>query len=236
MREENNIEPLQDHSLSVAIQQEIEQLMLSGELRAGSRINEKQIAEKLGVSRAPVREATRALEQAGLVEIIRNRGVFVRNVSLKDVIAIFDIRVALARIAASEAARRATAASVQVLASLIRQMDATNSADEYLPLNIEFHRQIFVMSDNPRLAQLDTSLSKELRLYRLRGLRSAGSMQASNAEHRAILDALAERNPELAGRLFEQHVISGRDRFLATVDQPEQPQPRKRGRPRKKAD
>lgn len=232
MTEENTTD-LQDHPLSVAVQHEIEQLLLSGELQAGSRINEKQIAEKLGVSRAPVREATRALEQVGLVQIIRNRGVFVRNVSLKDVIAIFDIRIALARIAASEAARRATATSVRVLADLVEQMNAASSVDEYLAHNSEFHAQVFLLSDNPRLAQLDLSLSKELRLYRLRGLRSAGSVQASNAEHQAIFTAIAERNPDLAGRLFEQHLIAVRDRFLAAVDQPAEPQPRKRGRPRK---
>lgn len=224
-----------DHSLSVVIQQEIEQLLLSGELGAGSRINEKQIALKFGVSRAPVREATRALQQVGLVDIIRNRGVFVRNVNLKDVVAIFDIRVALARLAAGEAARRMTPAAVQTLADLIERMHTAGSADEYLPLNLEFHRQIFLLSDNARLAQLDTSLGKELRLYRLRGLRSAGSMRSSNEEHRAIFAALSDRNPELAGRLFEQHVLAGRDRFLATVDQQEQPAPRKRGRPRKNA-
>ncbi len=230
---EQSVAAPSEQSLSVAIQLEIERLLLSGQLNAGARINEKQIAERFGVSRAPVREATRALEQTGLVEIIRNRGVFVRNVKLKDVVAIFDIRIALARLAASEAARRMTPGSVQVLGDLIERMHTAGSADEYLPLNLEFHQRVFALSDNLRLAQLDSSLGKELRLYRLRGLRSSGSMQASNEEHRAIFAALCDRNPELAGRLFEQHVLAGRDRFLATVDQPEPLQPRKRGRPRK---
>lgn len=233
MLQKRIIEDWTNDSLTEVIQREIENQLLSGQLPAGSRLNEKQLAEKLGVSRAPVREVTRALQQVGLLEIIRNRGVFVRSVNLKDVIAIFDIRVALARLAASEAARRVTSTSVEELGDLIERMHAAPSAEEYLPLNLEFHRQIFQASDNPRLAQLDISLSKELRLYRLRGLRSSGSMKTSNEEHRAIFAALADRNPELAGRLFEQHVLAGRDRFLATVDRQEPPPPRGRGRPRK---
>lgn len=226
-------QPLADPSLMGVIQQEIEELLLRGELKAGVRINEKQLAERLGVSRAPVREATRAMEQVGLVEIIRNRGVFVRDVKLKDVVAIFDIRTVLARLAASEAARRVTSSALRELADLIARMEASTEAEVYLPLNVEFHRQVFALSDNPRLAQLDTSLGKELRLYRLQGLRSSGSMKISNEEHRTIYEAMFERRPELAGRLFEQHVRAGRDRFLATVDMHPPAAPRRRGRPRK---
>jgi DNA-binding GntR family transcriptional regulator len=233
MPDDGRFNGAREHTLMEVIQREIEGMLLSGELGRGSRINEKQIAEKLGVSRAPVREATRALQQVGLVEIIRNRGAFVRNVNLKDVIAIFDIRMALARLAAAEAARRTTPAAAKRLQELIARMDKAPSAEDYLPLNLDFHREIFQLSDNTRLAQLDVSLSKELRLYRLRGLSSAGNMQISNEEHRAIFAALADRNPELAGRLFEQHVLAGRDRFLATVDREDAPVPRRRGRPRK---
>lgn len=226
---------LKGHSLTDVIQREIESLLFTGALDAGDRINEKQLAEQLGVSRAPVREATRALQQLGLVEIIKNRGVFVRSVNLKQVVAIFDIRVCLARLAASEAARRMTDASEKVLSDLIEQMSKATSAEEYLPLNLEFHKQIFQLSDNERLAQLDISLSKELRLFRLRGLRSTGGMRTSNEEHRTLFGALRDRNPELSGRLFEQHVLAGRDRFLSTIEQQQPPAPPRRGRPRKVA-
>lgn len=233
MLENADLANLRGHSLMEVIQREIEGMLLSGKLGRGSRINEKQLAEQLGVSRAPVREATRALQQVGLVEIVPNRGAFVRNVNLKDVISIFDIRMALARLAGSEAARRVTPVAAKRLKDLIRRMDKAPTAEDYLPLNLEFHREVFQLSDNTRLAQLDISLSKELRLYRLRGLSSAGNMQVSNQEHREILTAVAGRNPELAGRLFEQHILAGRDRFLATVDREVTPEPKRRGRPRK---
>jgi len=182
-----------------------------------------------------VREATRALQQIGLLEIIKNRGVFVRSVNLKQVVDIFNIRVCLAGLAASEAARRMTDAAVKTISELIDRMQAARNAEEYLPLNLEYHRQIFLLSDNERLTSLDMSLGKELRLFRLRGLRSSGSMITSNEEHRGILAALRDRNPELAGRLFEHHVLAGRDRFLSTIEKHEPAVPRGRGRPRKSA-
>ena len=209
---------LKDHSLTDVIQREIENLLFSDTLHAGDRINEKQLAERLGVSRAPVREATRALQEIGLVEIVKNRGVFVRKVNVKQVVDIFNIRGRLAELAASEAARRITESSFQALTSLIDRMQRTSAAEDYLPLNLEFHRQVFLISSNERLAALDLSLGKELRLFRLRGLRSKGSLQTSNEEHRMIAKALQERNSELAGRLFGQHILSGRDRFLSTIE------------------
>lgn len=215
---------LKDHSLTDVIQREIEILLFTDALRPGDRINEKQLAEQLGVSRAPVREATRALQEIGLVEIIKNRGVFVRTVNLKQIVDIFNIRGRLAELAAAEAARRISDASARDLGSLIEQMQSASTAEDYLTLNLEFHRQVFRLSDNERLAALDVSLGKEVRLFRLRGLRSKGSTETSNEEHRMILKALQERNSELAGRLFGQHILAGRDRFLSTIEKQDEAQ------------
>jgi DNA-binding GntR family transcriptional regulator len=209
-------------------------LIFSGRLGAGDRINEKQLADQLGVSRAPIREATRALQPLGLVEIIKNRGVFVRSVNLKQVVDIFNIRICLAGLAAAQAARQMTDPAERALSALIDQMDITRDADQYLELNLEYHRQIFNLSGNERLAALDTSLGKEIRLFRARGLRFGGGLHISNKEHRGILAALRDHNPELAGRLFEQHIAAGRDRFLSTIDKQETAiSPRRPGRPRK---
>jgi DNA-binding GntR family transcriptional regulator len=222
-------------SLTDLIGREIENLIFTGKLNAGDRINEKQLADQLGVSRAPIREATRALQPLGLVEIIKNRGVFVRSVNLKQVVDIFNIRVRLAGLAASQAARHMNEAAENALSDLMDQMDVTRDAEQYLELNLEYHRQIFNLSGNERLAALDTSLGKEIRLFRARGLRAGGGLLISNQEHRGISAALSDRNPELAGRLFEQHVLAGRDRFLSTIDKqdPAAVLPRRRGRPRK---
>jgi DNA-binding GntR family transcriptional regulator len=179
-RESPALIAIKSHSLSDVIQQHIQELIFEGEINAGERINEKRLSEQLGVSRAPIREATRALQQLGLVDVINNRGVFVRSVNLKQVIDIFNIRVSLAELAASEAARRVNDTALVELGELIERMDSVRSPDEYLQLNLAFHQRIFELADNERLAELDEALGMELRLFRLRGLRSAGSMKVSN--------------------------------------------------------
>ena len=189
---------VKDQSLTDLIGIEIENLIFSRKLSAGDRLNEKQLADQFGVSRAPLREATRALQTLGLVTIIKNRGVFIRSVNPKQVVDIFDIRVRLAGLAASQAARKMNYAAENALAALIDQMDLVQDAEQYLELNLEYHRQIFNLSGNERLAALDTSLGKEIRLFRARGLCFGGGLRTSNQEHRGIFGALRDRNPELA--------------------------------------
>jgi DNA-binding GntR family transcriptional regulator len=80
------------------------------------------------------------------------------------------------------------------------------------------HQKIFDISGNTRLARLDIDLGKELRLFRLRGLRSGGGIKVSNDEHHEVLKAIWSTDAEAAGRLFENHIIRGRDRFLASIE------------------
>src|SRR5262245_432277 len=90
--EDTALELLRSTSLATVIQEKIERMILEGELVAGQHLNELALAQSLGVSRSPVREACRKLEQAGLVEIINNRGMFVRRVDLQQALDIYAIR------------------------------------------------------------------------------------------------------------------------------------------------
>ena len=129
-------------SLSDHVQRELERLILRGELKPGEHIKEQVLAARLGVSRSPIREACRALERAGLVEIIAHRGVFVREVNLQDATDVFDIRAELSGIVAREAVQNVSPKWARVLTGLIERMDdaaAKKDADAYLDLNIEFH-------------------------------------------------------------------------------------------------
>ncbi|MEZ5810568.1 MAG: GntR family transcriptional regulator [Rhizobiaceae bacterium] len=212
---------IRERSLTDVIREEIERLIFSNKLNAGDKINEKALAERYSVSRAPIREASRALEQAGLVEIINNRGVFVRRVNLGQVIEIFNIRAALGRLAAYEAARRISESEISALQDLVAELQEVadeEDAEAYLKLNLQLHQKIFDISGNKKLAKLDTDLGKELRLFRLRGLRSGGGIKVSNSEHHDVLNAICSRDAETAGRLFENHIVRGRDRFLASIE------------------
>src|SRR3546814_3316555 len=103
---------------------ELEGMIVSGELSGGDRLNETVLAERFGVSRGPVREACRGLERSGLIRFVANRGVFVREMNVKEALELFDVRAALFALAGKTLAPRLADAQVQRLAALIGEMSA----------------------------------------------------------------------------------------------------------------
>jgi len=207
-------------SLNERVQCELERLILRGILKPGEHIKEQALADRLGVSRSPVREACRALERAGLVETIPHRGVFVRQVDLHDATDVFDIRAELAGIVARQAVHNVSPKWARVLAELIERMDeaaARKDADAYLDLNLEFHATLYRLADNRRVALLDRALGNELLVYRRRGLASGGGLEVSNREHRQMLALLVDGKAEDLERLLKQHITGGKDRFLIAI-------------------
>jgi DNA-binding GntR family transcriptional regulator len=203
------------------VQREVERLIGSGELNGGTRINESALALKLGMSRGPVREACRTLQQLGLLRSELNRGFFVREISTKEAIDIYDVRAGLFATAGRLAATIISAQQLAVLDELVTRMDvAIEAADiaTFYPLNNEIHRQLIACSDNSKLIELFPTLEAELHLLRRRGLVLPGSMRASNDEHRSIVDALRQGDGPTAGRLMERHILAGKARFLRTLD------------------
>jgi DNA-binding GntR family transcriptional regulator len=102
------LETLRSASLASVLAQELERMVISGDLKPGERINEQQLAQRFGVSRGPIREAVRSLEGAGLANGVTNRGVFVRRLSVSEVRELYDIRAALFGLAGRLMAERAT--------------------------------------------------------------------------------------------------------------------------------
>lgn len=211
---------LRSQSLSSAVQDEIEQRILSGTIAAGSRVNENGLAAELGVSRGPIREACRGLVEMGLLTVIVNRGFFVREVTRKDAIDVYDVRASLMRLAGETLAARISEPQLNVLASLVSEMDRAEADDDFgafYDLNREFHDRIVDFAENDRLRALCDGLVKELHLYRRRSLLQGGGLNVSNREHKDILDALRSRNPSRAGAALEHHILAGKDRFLAAA-------------------
>lgn len=215
---------LRSTSLTTVIQEKIERMILEGELKAGQRLNELALAQALGVSRSPVREACRKLEQAGMVEIINNRGMFVRSVDLQQALDIYEIRGALADLTGQLLARHATPADIEALRAQVAQMEATAASGdvtEYYRLNLAFHRRLVENARNPRLADMFLGTDKELHLYRQRSLVQPSGMTVSNQEHRAIVEAVAAHDEALAGQVFKRHVLNGRDRAISAASETE---------------
>jgi phosphonate utilization transcriptional regulator len=207
---------LQAHSLPSVVQGEIEQMILGGALRPGQRINEAALAERFGTSRGPVREALRALEECGLVRAERNRGVFVREVSLAEADEVYDLREALDELIGRRLAERITVAQLATLKALLADMDAATAAkdvDRYYRLNLEFHDRLVEFAGNRHLQATYRRLTKELLLFRLHGLLEGGGFAVSNSEHKSIVRAIASKDPERAGRVLREHAVDSRARM-----------------------
>jgi DNA-binding GntR family transcriptional regulator len=194
-----------------------------GELKAGDRLNENALAAKLGVSRGPIREACRGLEQSGLVHVIVNRGVFVREISNHEAAELYDIRAALYALAGRLLAPRITKKQVTDLRRLVSQMEEAADKGElnvFYPLNVRFHEAIVQFSSNGRLLSMCTSVHREMHLFRRRTLDMPGRMKISNAEHRAIVDALAAKDADTTARLMEDHVLKSRELLFGPLGTP----------------
>lgn len=214
------LEILRTHSLTTIVLQELERMILTGELKPGERINEKALAASQLVSRGPIREACRRLEQAGLVEIIVNRGVFVRKLKPKDAADLCDIRASLSALAGRILAADITADQLATLKDMVRRMEkmaAVGDVESYYPLNVEFHDTILRFAGNERLTAMCAAIDKELYLFRRRSLHVGIGLDRSAAEHRKMIAALEAHDAEMAAEVFAEHANTGKERLLGAL-------------------
>jgi len=210
---------IQSNSLPALVQRELERMILAGDLPAGSQLRETEVATMLGVSRGPVREAFRALEESGLVRLEKNRGVFVRQITIDEADEIFELRAVLDEFAGRRAAQKATPAQVGELRALVERMEkavARGDVDTYHATNVAFHDRIIELAGNPKLTFVYRRLVNELHLHRRAALAQTGILPVSMNEHRTIVNHIAARQPAAAGRALYQHVMASRERVHHT--------------------
>ncbi len=207
---------LQSSSLPMLMQEEIERLIMTGELAVGTRINESELALRFNTSRGPIREALRALEETGLVRNAKNRGVFVREISFEEADEIYELREALEEIIGRRVARAMTPDALKRLKAMLVPMKSAAQAQEteqYAQLNLQFHDMLLDTAGSQKLTETYKRLTKELLLFRMRALDSGGGLRVSVDEHRAIVDAIASGDPDRAGAAMRQHVAESRARM-----------------------
>ncbi len=210
---------VQSNSLPMLVQRELERMILSGELAAGAKLNEAGVADSLGVSRGPVREAFRALEESGLVRLEKNRGVFVRRISVAEADEIYEVRAALDEWTGRRLAQSATPDDVREFRGFIERMEraaARNDVDAYWRLNFDFHDRLVTLTGNAKLLATYRRLVNELGLFRRQTLAHSGTLPISTREHREIVDKIAAGNAAAAGRALYDHVMASRERMLKT--------------------
>lgn len=208
---------LQSSSLANVVQQEIERAILAGEYAPGSKLIEATLATRMGVSRGPVREAFRMLEEAGLVRTEKNRGVYVRDIPMEEAVEIFDLRAAMDELVGRQLAAHITPAQLKEVRGLVDAMEKAVKAEDaynYHLLNLKFHDRLVEMAGNRKLTSIYRKLIKELSLFRRLNLADGWLLPISAGEHRGILKAIASGDPDAAGKAMFQHVMDSKERTI----------------------
>lgn len=199
---------------------QLEQMILLGKLQPGDRLNELSLASRFGISRAHLREAVRALEEARLVQVVANRGAHVRKLDLSEALELFDVRAGLARSAGRLAVLRSTRVQIKEIQDIHRRMGAAaSSADpaKFHELNLRFHALLLEAAANLRLRELDLAVRNEMQLYIRHNVSSQAQLRVSYAEHDAIMSALLAGDEDACGAAFERHILNGKRRLMDSV-------------------
>lgn len=190
--------------------------ILRCELEPGSRIVEGELAERLGMSKTPIKKALGMLEHEGFVEVRPRHGYRVTEITLADVQEIYQLRQILEPAAAELAASNATPEQLQRLRTLI-ESHADDSHLDRVGKVLEFHDVLADASGNARLAATLGSLTDEMRRLMSMGLDVDGTVSHHGEEHRELLDALLKGNHHTARKIAEQQVEMGRMRMFDAI-------------------
>jgi DNA-binding GntR family transcriptional regulator len=195
---------LQTESLAERAYAGIRHLIVSLELAPGAVIEERALMERLGIGRTPVREALRRLAQERLVEVYPRRGMFVTGVDVRELARLSEVREVLEPEAARLAAARATDADQEELAALLAELDAGSS--ELMDLDERIHRAVYRAAHNDLLeATLEQYYVLALRIWSM-ALDRADELKDAVQEHRALLEAIRDGDPDRAAETMRAHV------------------------------
>ncbi|HWJ02374.1 MAG TPA: GntR family transcriptional regulator [Verrucomicrobiae bacterium] len=200
----------------------LREAIISGVLKPGERMMEIQLADEMGVSRTPVREAIRKLELEGFVVMIPRKGAYVAGISLKDIADVFEIRAALEGLAAGLAAERITEEELELMERLLvrkGEIIETNDLESLVEVDTDFHATLYQASRNERLVQILSNLREQIQRFRTTSLAVPGRMKEALEEHRKIIEALSERNVALAQALATEHIENAENVMLEHLRQ-----------------
>ena len=182
--------------------------IMQGQLSPGERLLEVQLADEMGVSRTPVREAIRRLELEGFVVMVPRKGAYVAGLSIDDVESVYEIRTALETLAVRLAAQRMEAADYEQLDELAGKMQQTwqeGDVDNWVNLDARFH-ELYTFSRNERLISMMSNIMEQLSRYRIISLANVEVRQNSLNEHQTLIEALKRRDSDSAADAAAHHI------------------------------
>jgi DNA-binding GntR family transcriptional regulator len=211
----DNYKPLRE-----LVFESLREAIISGQLKPGERMMEIQMAEEMGVSRTPVREAIRKLELEGLVVMIPRKGAYVSGLSLKDIADVFEVRGALEGLAAELASERITDEELERLERYLVQITEDiekGDLNKVVETDTEFHTQLYKASRNDWLLQIINNLREQIQRFRTTSLSLPGRMKIAVDEHRQIVEAISSRNGKLARKLAQEHIEKAENSLMSMI-------------------
>lgn len=200
--------------------------ILSGEIAVGERLIETQLSENLKISRTPVREAIRRLQQEGLVKADSDGWLYVVKLSLADAIKLYNCRIALEQVSVVGACENATVQQLEELEQVLTEAETiANQNTDYsnsiqlLELNCRFHQLLAESSGNPWVVSLLNQISNQITLLRVQTLKEHLAITEIHAEHRYIYNAVTQRDPEAAIQHITNHLSFSQKRIIQIFSQ-----------------
>ena len=208
--------------LREVVYETLREAIRNGALTPGERLMEIQLAEELGVSRTPVREAIRKLELERFVVMLPRRGTYVANLSLKDINEVFEIRAALDGLAAGLAAERITEEELEQMERLLVEIAdciEQHNNQKIVEADEAFHDILYRASRNERLVGIICNLREQFTRFRSVSINYPGRLQNTLEEHRQPVEAIAQRNPEAAQQKAREHIENAEQTLLLEMEQ-----------------
>ncbi len=194
--------------------------IIVGELRPGERLMEVKLAEKMGVSRTPVREAIRKLELEGLVDMIPRKGAHVADLSVKDIVDVLEVRASLDGLAALLAAERITDEEIDELNHVNSQFVSFLQKENLqgsIKKDVEFHEIIYRSSRNEKLIQIVSNLREQVQRFRVIYLKDYVNPKELEKEHKDIIDAICSKDSDLSRRVAQSHIKSQQESIINAI-------------------
>ena len=213
--EMNEYLPLRD-----VVFQTLRQAILRGELKPGERLMEIHLAQKLGVSRTPVREAIRKLELEGLVLMIPRKGAIVAEITVQDLEDVLEVRMALEELAVKIACKRITQEQLEEIKRRSAEFCKTLYGDDVAACaqaDMAFHDAIYEATGNRRLVQILNNLREQMYRYRLEYLKDTHSHEKLDNEHQAIFENIRNGDKEAVCTMVGQHIDNQKEAILAAI-------------------
>lgn len=198
----------------------LREAIIVGELKPGERLMEVQLANKMGVSRTPVREAIRKLELEGLVEMLPRKGAHVADLSVKDIMDALEVRATLDGLATFLSAERITEDEIKELKHIQSQFVNFVEKDNLhgsVKKDVEFHDIIYRSSRNDKLIQITNNLREQVQRFRVIYIKDYSSSRELIKEHEDICDAIAKRDSAAARNFAQKHIKNQEEAIIRAI-------------------